>query len=99
LIVRLLGIFVTLCGSLALLTRFLTATLLLTGRLVLLAGLALVCHVVPFIGTSQQRISVRVVPTNEKWQFALPTGSPTHSGLHFLIHCSLCFLSLAIAPS
>jgi hypothetical protein len=48
LIVRLLGIFVTLCGSLALLAGFLTTALLLTGlltrRLVLLTGLALVRH-------------------------------------------------------
>jgi hypothetical protein len=52
LIVRLLGIFVTLCGSLALLAGFLTTALLLTGlltrRFVLLTGLALVRHGVSF---------------------------------------------------
>jgi hypothetical protein len=49
LVVRLLGIFVTLCGSLALLARFLTAALLRSGllprRLILLARLVLVRHV------------------------------------------------------
>jgi hypothetical protein len=54
LIVRLLGIFVTLCGSLALLAGFLTTALLLTGlltrRFVLLTGLALVRHGVSFHG-------------------------------------------------
>jgi hypothetical protein len=48
LIVRLLGLLVTLCRSLALLAGFLTAALLLIGlltrRLILLAGLALVRH-------------------------------------------------------
>jgi hypothetical protein len=58
LIVRLLRIFVTLCGSLALLAGFLTTALLLTGlltrRLVLLTGLALVRHrVFPFMGTGE----------------------------------------------
>ena len=52
LVVRLFGIFVTLAGSLALLARFLTAALLLTGlltgRLILLAGLVLVRHIVSF---------------------------------------------------
>jgi hypothetical protein len=54
LIVRLLGIFVTLCGSLALLAGFLTTALLLTGlltwRLVLMTGLALVRHGASFHG-------------------------------------------------
>jgi hypothetical protein len=56
LVERLFGIFVILAGSLALLARFLAATLLLTGfltrRLILLAGLVLVRHVFPFMGTS-----------------------------------------------
>jgi hypothetical protein len=72
LIVRLLGIFVTLCGSLALLAGFLTTALLLTGlltrRLVLLTGLALVRHGVSFHGNIITTIRVRVVPTKEKWQ-------------------------------
>jgi hypothetical protein len=54
LIVRHFGIFVTLAGCLTLLARGLTATLLLTGfltrRLILLAGLVLVRHVVSFHG-------------------------------------------------
>jgi hypothetical protein len=54
LIVRLLRIFVTLCGRLALLAGFLTTALLLTWlltrRLVLLTGLALVRHGVSFHG-------------------------------------------------
>jgi hypothetical protein len=57
LVVRLFGIFVTLAGSLALLARFLTAALLLTGlltrRLILLA--------------------VRVVPIKENGSSALLT--------------------------
>jgi hypothetical protein len=58
LIVRLLRIFVTLCGRLALLAGFLTTALLLTGlltrRLVLLTGSALVRHgVFPFMGTGE----------------------------------------------
>jgi hypothetical protein len=61
---RLLGIFVALGGSLALLARFLTAALLLTGllirRLIRLAGLVLVRHAVSFHGTSVQRLRVRV---------------------------------------
>jgi hypothetical protein len=56
LVVRLFGIFITLCGSLALLARFLAATLLrsglLTRRLILLAGLVLVRHVVSFHGNA-----------------------------------------------
>ena len=51
---RLFGIVCILAGSLALLSGFLTAALLLTGlltrRLVLLAGLVLVRHVVSFHG-------------------------------------------------
>jgi hypothetical protein len=54
LLVRHLGIFVTLAGSLTLLARSLTAALLLPGflarRLILLAGLVLVRHVVSFHG-------------------------------------------------
>ena len=54
LIVRHLGIFVTLAGGLTLLARILTAALLLTGflarRLILLAALVLVRHVVSFHG-------------------------------------------------
>ena len=56
LIVRLFGIFFTFCGSLALLVRFLTAALLLTRpltrRLIVLAGLILVRHVVSFHGNT-----------------------------------------------
>jgi hypothetical protein len=56
LVVRLFGVFITLCGSLALLARFLAATLLrsglLTRRLILLAGLVLVRHVVSFHGNA-----------------------------------------------
>jgi hypothetical protein len=59
----LFGISITLAGSLALLARFLAAALLLTGllarRLILLAGLVLVRHVVCFRGnimpTAQSR--------------------------------------------
>jgi hypothetical protein len=54
LLVRLPGILVALGGRLALLTGFLTAALLLTGllirRLILLAGLILVRHVISFHG-------------------------------------------------
>jgi len=57
------GIFIALIGSLALLARFLATALLLTGllarRLILLAGLVLVRHVVSFHGnvmtTAQSR--------------------------------------------
>jgi hypothetical protein len=56
LLVRLFGIFVTLAGGLALLARFLTAALLLAGlltrRLIRLAGLVLVRHVVSFHGNT-----------------------------------------------
>jgi hypothetical protein len=67
LIVRLLGIFVALAGSLALLAGVLTAALLLAGfltrclvllagfltrRLILLAGLVLVRHVISFHGNA-----------------------------------------------
>jgi hypothetical protein len=56
LLVRLLGIFVTLGGSVALLAGFLTAALLLAGllirRLILLAGLVLVRHVISFHGNA-----------------------------------------------
>jgi hypothetical protein len=52
LVVRLFGIFVTFARRLALLAQFLAAALLLTGFLtrclILLAGLALVRHVVSF---------------------------------------------------
>jgi hypothetical protein len=52
LIVRLLGVLVTLRGSLALLARLLTAALLLAGlltrRLILLTGLVLVRHGISF---------------------------------------------------
>jgi hypothetical protein len=103
LIVRLLGIFVTPYGSLALLARFLTATLLLTGRLVLLAGLALVCHVVSFhwdITTTDQ--SPR---RSDKRKMAVRIAAAMwRTARHFLVciflvHCFLCFQSLAIAPS
>jgi hypothetical protein len=54
LLVRLFGILIPLAGRLALLARFLTAALLLTRlltrRLILLAGLVLVRHVVSFHG-------------------------------------------------
>jgi hypothetical protein len=54
LVVLLFGTFVTLARSLTLLTRFLPAALLLTRlltrRLILLAGLVLVRHVVSFHG-------------------------------------------------
>jgi hypothetical protein len=54
--VRLLGFLVALGGSLALLAGFLTAALLLTGllirRLILLAGLVLVRHVISFHGNA-----------------------------------------------
>jgi hypothetical protein len=50
LLVRRFGIFAVLAGSLALLTGFLTATLLLARRLILLAGRVLVRHVVSFRG-------------------------------------------------
>lgn len=62
LVERLFGIPVTLAGGLTLLARFQAATLLLTGlltrRLILLAGLVLVRHVVSFHGnivTTAQR--------------------------------------------
>jgi hypothetical protein len=63
LVERLFRISITLAGSLALLARFLAAALLLTGfltrRLILLAGLVLVRHVVSFHGnivtTAQSR--------------------------------------------
>ena len=75
---RLLGVFVTLCGSLALLAGFLTTALLLTGlltrRLVLLAGLALVRHDASFQGnvittdqsprrSDKRKMAVRIVAT------------------------------------
>jgi hypothetical protein len=53
LVVRLLGIFVTLCGRLTLLARFLTAALLLTRRLIWLTGLVLVRHGVSFHGNAR----------------------------------------------
>jgi hypothetical protein len=56
LVERLFGISITLARGLALLARFRAAALLLPGlltrRLILLAGLVLVRHVVPFMGTS-----------------------------------------------
>jgi hypothetical protein len=56
LVVRLLGIFVTLCRSLTLLARFLTTAVLLTRplarRLIWLTGLILVRHGVSFHGSA-----------------------------------------------
>jgi hypothetical protein len=55
--------FVTLCGSLALLARLLTAALLLAGllsrRLILLAGLVLFRHGVSFHGKQHTRPTAR----------------------------------------
>jgi hypothetical protein len=55
--------FVTLCGSLALLARLLTAALLLAGllsrRLILLTGLVLFRHGVSFHGKQQTRPTAR----------------------------------------
>jgi hypothetical protein len=75
LLVRLFGIFVTLARSLTLLARFLTATLLPTGlltrRLILLAGLVLIRHVVSFDGNIITTDPSPRRSTNGKWQFAL----------------------------
>jgi hypothetical protein len=94
--VRLLGVLVTLAGGLALLARFLTAALLLTGlltrRLILLAGLVLVRHVVSFhgntIATAQSprrsdktKTAVRMLP--------LCDGQPDTFGFEFLHSFSL----------
>jgi hypothetical protein len=96
--VRLFGIFVTLAGGLALLARFLTAALLLTRlltrRLILLAGLVLVRHVVSFHGNTIATAQSPRRSDKRKGQFALLVVSLTYSSLHFLIHC---YLSLAIA--
>jgi hypothetical protein len=60
LVVRLLGIFVTLCGNLTLLARFLTAALLLTGLLtrwsIWLPGRVLVRHGVSFHGNTHTTV-------------------------------------------
>jgi hypothetical protein len=77
LIVRLFGVFVTLAGSLALLTGFLTTALLLTGFLtrvlILRAGLVLVRHAVSFrgntittaqtLGRSDNKNAIRIAAT------------------------------------
>jgi hypothetical protein len=64
LVKRLLGIFVTLCGSLTLLARFLTTAVLLTRpltrRLIWLTELILVRHGVSFHGSAPTRLAVRV---------------------------------------
>jgi len=63
--------FVTLCGSLALLARLLTAALLLAGllsrRLIVLAGLVLFGHGVSFHGKRQTNSpQFRFVPDKEE---------------------------------
>jgi hypothetical protein len=78
LLVRLPGFPVVLCGRLALLARFLTAALLLTGLLTrglfLLAGLVLVRHGC-FLSSERQHNGSEsgIVPAKEKRQLALPT--------------------------
>jgi hypothetical protein len=76
LVERLFGISIVLARSLALLARFRAAALLLTGfltrRLILLAGLVLVHHVVSFHGNTT--ITTARSPRRSdkgKWQFAL----------------------------
>ena len=84
---RLLRSFSILAGSLALLSGFLTAavllTWLLTRRLVLLAGLGLVRHVVSFHGNTITTARSPRRSDKRKWQFALlPKVSLTYSGLY-----------------
>jgi hypothetical protein len=90
LIVRLLEIFVTLCGRLTLLARFLTAALLLTRllirRLALLVGSALVRHGVSFHGnirTTDQSPRRSDKKNGNSLCRHYVTGSPTHSGFVF----------------
>ncbi|HTF01988.1 MAG TPA: hypothetical protein VK621_25570 [Bradyrhizobium sp.] len=69
--------FVTLCGSLALLARLLTAALLLAGllsrRLIRLAGLVLFLHGVSFRGKHQTNgPQFRFVPDKEEMWLAAP---------------------------
>jgi hypothetical protein len=76
LVVELLGIFVTLCGSLTLLARLLTAALLLTGLLtwwsIWLPGLILVCHGVSFHGNTPHNGSqFGLVPDQEKMRLLM----------------------------
>jgi hypothetical protein len=74
LVVRLLGIFVTLCGSLTLLARLLTAALLLTGLLtwwsIWLPGLVLVRHGVSFHPHNGSQLGL--VPDQEKMRLVMP---------------------------
>jgi len=69
--------FVTLCGSLALLARLLTAALLLAGllsrRLILLTGPVLFRHGVSFHGKHQTNgPQFRFVPDKEEMRLAVP---------------------------
>jgi hypothetical protein len=81
---------VTLCGSLALLAWLLTAALLLAGlltrRLILLAGLVLVCHVVSFRGEHRDNGSesapFRKNKSGNSHCRHYVTFSLTYSGLH-----------------
>jgi hypothetical protein len=90
LIVRHFGIPVILGGSLTLLTRRPTAALLLAGfltrRLILLAGLVLVRHVVSFHGNVST--TARPWPRSDKTnrQLALPPRSGEHPRLKFRNH-------------
>jgi hypothetical protein len=71
----LFGISIVLARSLALLARFRAAALLLTGlltpRLILLAGLVLVRHVVSFHGNTITTARSPRRSDKRKWQFAL----------------------------
>jgi hypothetical protein len=90
LVVRLLGIFVTLCRSLTLLARLLTTAVLLTRpltrRLIWLTGLILVRHGVSFHGSVPNGSQFGFVPDKEKcgsqWRNYL---SLTYSNLRLLI--------------
>jgi len=85
LVERLFGISIVLARSLALLARFRAAALLLTGlltrRLILLAGLVLVRHVVSFHGGIMTTAQSRRHFEKRKWQFALLPGQPDRFGL------------------
>jgi hypothetical protein len=84
LVERLFGISIVLARSLALLARFRAAALLLTGlltrRLILLAGLVLVRHVVSFHGNTITTARSPRRSHKRKWQFASAKVSRTYSG-------------------